>query len=62
VESLRHTLSASDKSFSRFLGEAPLLPDSALKLLKDLCCSEGVDKDVCDGDFTQDLGADGAFN
>ncbi|MCL7031914.1 hypothetical protein MKW94_018052 [Papaver nudicaule] len=43
----------------RFLGEVPLLPDSALKLLEDLCCSEGVDnleKDVRDGDrVTQGL-------
>lgn len=28
---------ASDKSFSRLLGEAPTLPSSLLKLLDDLC-------------------------
>ncbi|KAI3987574.1 hypothetical protein MKX01_021486 [Papaver californicum] len=61
AKSLRDTLPASDKSFSRFLGEVPLLPDSALKLLENLCCSEGFDnlrKDVRDGDrVTQGLGA-----
>ncbi|KAI3860400.1 hypothetical protein MKX03_018196 [Papaver bracteatum] len=61
AKSLRDTLPASDKSFSRFLGEVPLLPDSALKLLEDLCCSEGFDnlgKDVRNGDrVTQGLGA-----
>ncbi|XP_026428427.1 uncharacterized protein LOC113324320 isoform X2 [Papaver somniferum] len=60
AKSLRDTLPASDRSFSRFLGEVPLLPDSALKLLEDLCCSEGFDnlgKDVRDGDrVTQGLG------
>ncbi|OVA07329.1 HEAT [Macleaya cordata] len=61
AKTLRDTLPASDKSFSRFLGEVPLLPGSALKLLEDLCCSDGFDnlgKDVHDGDrVTQGLGA-----
>ncbi|PPR83126.1 hypothetical protein GOBAR_AA37589 [Gossypium barbadense] len=35
---LLDTFPASDKSFSRLLGEVPFLPDSALKLLDDLCC------------------------
>lgn len=66
AKSLQDTLPASDKSFSRFLGEVPLLPDSALKLLEDLCRSGGFDnlgKDVRDGEHvTQSLGADEAFN
>ncbi|KAL6012750.1 hypothetical protein ACLOJK_003239 [Asimina triloba] len=61
AKSLRDSLPASDKSFSRLLGEAPLLPDSVLKLLEELCYSEGFDKhekDVRDGDrVTQGLGA-----
>ncbi|XP_058080830.1 uncharacterized protein LOC131228998 isoform X2 [Magnolia sinica] len=58
---LRDSLPASDKSFSRLLGEVPLLPESVLKLLEELCYSEGFDKhekDVRDGDrVTQGLGA-----
>ncbi|KAH1065466.1 hypothetical protein J1N35_030453 [Gossypium stocksii] len=38
AKSLLDTFPASDKSFSRLLGEVPFLPDSALKLLDDLCC------------------------
>ena len=37
-------LPASDKSFSKLLGEVPLLPDSALKLLDDLCSSDVTDQ------------------
>ena len=55
------SLPASDKSFSRFLGEAPILPESAFKLLEDLCqlCGyENHTKDASDGDrITQGLGA-----
>ncbi|KAK6940297.1 Symplekin C-terminal [Dillenia turbinata] len=61
AKSLLDALPASDKSFSRLLGEAPSLPDSALKLLEDLCCSDGFDKRgnaVRDGDrVMQGLGA-----
>ncbi|KAL0923242.1 hypothetical protein M5K25_007290 [Dendrobium thyrsiflorum] len=51
---------ASDKSFSRLLGEAPFLPDSALRFLEDVCYSSVYDhlkKDASDGDrATQGLG------
>ncbi|KAF6157886.1 hypothetical protein GIB67_015202 [Kingdonia uniflora] len=60
AKSLRDKLPASDKSFSRFLGEVPLLPDSALTLLEHLCYSEGFDngKGTRDSDrITQGLGA-----
>lgn len=52
---------ASDKSFSKLLGEVPFLPESALKLLDELCYSEVFDshgKEVRDGErVTQGLGA-----
>lgn len=55
------TLPASDKYFSRLLGEVPVLPESALKLLDDLCYSNVHDlngKEVRDGErVTQGLGA-----
>lgn len=59
ARSLLETLPATDKSFSRLLGEVPYLPDTALKLLNDVCCSDhGLRKDVRDGDHvTQGLGA-----
>ncbi|XP_042507981.1 symplekin isoform X2 [Macadamia integrifolia] len=61
ARSLWDTLPASDKSFSRLLGEVPHLPDSALKMLEELCCVDGSGlhvKDVRDGDrVTQGLGA-----
>ncbi|XP_050213474.1 uncharacterized protein LOC126664901 [Mercurialis annua] len=61
AKSLLDAFPASDKSFSRLLGEAPLLPESALKLLDDLCCSVVLDphgKEVNDGErVTQGLGA-----
>ncbi|KAJ4967464.1 hypothetical protein NE237_019313 [Protea cynaroides] len=61
ARSLWDTLSASDKSFSRLLGEVPHLPDSALKMLEDLCYADGFcfhGKDARDGDrVTQGLGA-----
>lgn len=52
-------LPATDKSFSRLLGEVPLLPDSALELLDNLCYSDYQHgKDGHDGDrVTQGLGA-----
>ena len=55
------SLPASDKSFSRLFGEAPILPESAFKLLEDLCQLRGYEnhkKDTSDGDrVTQGLGA-----
>ncbi|KAK8705554.1 hypothetical protein V6N13_049154 [Hibiscus sabdariffa] len=59
-KSLLDTLPASDKSFSRLLGEVPFLPDSALKLLDDLCSSDAFDvtgKEIRDAErVTQGLG------
>ncbi|GLT60543.1 hypothetical protein SLA2020_333050 [Shorea laevis] len=61
VNSLLDTFPATDKSFSRLFGEVPLLPDSALKLLEDLCYSDVFDsngKEVRDVErVTQGLGA-----
>eukprot|EP00257_Ricinus_communis_P017024 XP_015575361.1 uncharacterized protein LOC8288069 [Ricinus communis] len=61
AKSLLDAFPASDKSFSRLLGEVPLLPESALKLLDDLCSSVVLDshgKEVHDGErVTQGLGA-----
>ncbi|KAJ9674105.1 hypothetical protein PVL29_023574 [Vitis rotundifolia] len=61
VNSLLEKLPASDKSFSKLLGEVPLLPDSALKLLDDLCSSDVTDqhgKVIRDRErVTQGLGA-----
>ncbi|KAM5575185.1 hypothetical protein ABKV19_014231 [Rosa sericea] len=58
---LLESFPASDKSFSRLLGEVPVLPDSTLKLLDDLCYSDVIDqhgKDVRDIErVTQGLGA-----
>ncbi|EXC01150.1 hypothetical protein L484_025526 [Morus notabilis] len=52
---------ASDKSFSKLLGEVPILPDSALKLLGNLCYADVIDqhgKDIRDVErITQGLGA-----
>ncbi|OMO50856.1 Armadillo-like helical [Corchorus capsularis] len=60
AESLLDTFPASDRSFSRLLGEAPFLPDSALKLLNDLCyldVSDVTGKEICDAErVTQGLG------
>lgn len=54
------TFPASDKSFTRLLGEVPFLPDSALKLLDDLCYSDVLDvtgKEIRDAErVTQGLG------
>lgn len=43
AKSLLEFFPASDKSFSRLLGEVPLLPESALKVLDDLCYSGVID-------------------
>lgn len=51
---------ASDKSFSRLLGEVPVLPDSTLELLHNLCYRDITDnhgKDIPDIErVTQGLG------
>ncbi|XP_071714228.1 uncharacterized protein [Rutidosis leptorrhynchoides] len=48
---LLDALPANDKSFSRLFSEAPLLPESAFKLLDDICCSyNNYGKDIRDGD------------
>lgn len=61
AKALLDSLPASDKSFCKLLAEAPFLPDSTLKLLEDLCHSNGYShlaKDTCDADrVTQGLGA-----
>ncbi|KAL3505002.1 hypothetical protein ACH5RR_034843 [Cinchona calisaya] len=58
AKSLLENLPATDKSFSRLLGEVPLLTDSVMKLLDDLCCEKYLGKDTSDGDrVTQGLGA-----
>ncbi|KAK9097056.1 hypothetical protein Sjap_022553 [Stephania japonica] len=61
ARSFQDKLPASDKSLSRFLGEVPLLTNSSLKLLEDLCCANGIkqsDIDAHEGDrVTQGLGA-----
>ncbi|CAN6455497.1 unnamed protein product [Victoria cruziana] len=43
AKNLRDNLPASDKSLSRLLGEAPVLPNSALQLLEQLCHPEPVE-------------------
>jgi len=61
AQALRDSLPASDKSLSRLLGEAPFLPESALKVLEGLCHPDTADhhgKEVASGDrVTQGLGA-----
>ncbi|KAJ4850650.1 hypothetical protein Tsubulata_037952 [Turnera subulata] len=61
AKSLLDTFPASDKSFSRLLGEVPLLTESAIKLLDDLCFHDVLDshgKEVRDTErVTQGLGA-----
>ncbi|XP_044474589.1 symplekin isoform X3 [Mangifera indica] len=61
AKSLLDAFPASDKSFSRLLGEVPFLPDSGLDLLDNLCSSDVFDlhgKEVRDGErVTQGLGA-----
>lgn len=61
TKSLLDSFPASDKSFSKLLGEVPLLPESILKVLNDLCYSDVIDhhgKIVRDIErVTQGLGA-----
>lgn len=61
AQALRDSLPASDKSLSRLLGEAPFLPESALKLLEASCHPDTADhpsREVASGDrVTQGLGA-----
>ncbi|KAL4179988.1 hypothetical protein AMTRI_Chr13g122920 [Amborella trichopoda] len=61
AKALRDSLPASDKSLSRLLGEVPLLPASALKLLENLCQPDASDhqgNELRNGDrVTQGLGA-----
>ncbi|XP_015697301.2 uncharacterized protein LOC102714049 isoform X2 [Oryza brachyantha] len=59
ARSLIHSLPASDKSFSKFLCDAPYLPESMLKLLENICVSQGNSQQAKDGDgdrVTQGLG------
>ncbi|KAH7524822.1 hypothetical protein FEM48_Zijuj06G0159900 [Ziziphus jujuba var. spinosa] len=61
TKSLLDSFPASDKSFSKLLGEVPILPDSILRLLDDLCYSNVTDqhgKSIRDVErVTQGLGA-----
>ncbi|XP_024930588.3 uncharacterized protein LOC107421396 isoform X3 [Ziziphus jujuba] len=61
TKSLLDSFPASDKSFSKLLGEVPILPDSILRLLDDLCYSNVTDqhgKNIRDVErVTQGLGA-----
>ncbi|RDX88032.1 Symplekin, partial [Mucuna pruriens] len=45
AKTLLDSFPASDKSFSRLLGEVPLLPESSLKILNDLCSSDVISHD-----------------
>uniref|UniRef100_A0A0E0FRM6 Symplekin n=1 Tax=Oryza nivara TaxID=4536 RepID=A0A0E0FRM6_ORYNI len=59
ARSLIHSLPASDKSFSKFLCDAPYLPESMLKLLEDICVSQGNSQQTKDSDgdrVTQGIG------
>ncbi|XP_074592745.1 uncharacterized protein LOC141848595 [Curcuma longa] len=59
AKALLDSLPATDKSFSKLLVEAPILPDSSLKLLEGLChsnCNEHHLEETLDGDrVTQGL-------
>lgn len=58
ANSLLVDLPASNKSFSRLLGEVPFIPDSVLGLLDDMCTKSHSGTDARDGDrVTQGLGA-----
>ncbi|XP_051150744.1 uncharacterized protein LOC127265101 [Andrographis paniculata] len=58
AKSLLINLPASDKSFSRLLGEVPCMPDSVLALLDDICTNSHSTTDGRGGDrVTQGLGA-----
>ncbi|KAL2471518.1 symplekin [Abeliophyllum distichum] len=57
AKSLLDAFPATDKSFSRLLGEVPYLPESVLGLLDDLCSGSHYGVDGHDGDrVTQGLG------
>ncbi|KAL2489096.1 Symplekin [Forsythia ovata] len=57
AKSLLDAFPATDKSFSRLLGEVPYLPESVLRLLDDLCSGSHSGVDGRDGDrVTQGLG------
>ncbi|TKY74495.1 Symplekin protein [Spatholobus suberectus] len=45
AKTLLDSFPASDKSFSRLLGEVPLLPESSLNILNDLCYSDVIGHD-----------------
>ncbi|CAJ2643153.1 unnamed protein product [Trifolium pratense] len=45
AKTLLDSFPATDKSFSRLLGEVPFLPESALKVLEDLCYADVIDHD-----------------
>ncbi|XP_057773188.1 uncharacterized protein LOC130992538 isoform X1 [Salvia miltiorrhiza] len=58
AKSLLVDLPASNKSFSRLLGEVPCIPDSVLGILDDMCTKSHSGIDGRDGDrVTQGLGA-----
>ncbi|KAG6409207.1 hypothetical protein SASPL_132241 [Salvia splendens] len=58
AKSLLVDLPASNKSFSRLLGEVPRIPDSILGMLDDMCTKSHSGTDGRDGDrVTQGLGA-----
>ncbi|PIN15390.1 hypothetical protein CDL12_11968 [Handroanthus impetiginosus] len=58
AKSLLEDLPASDKSFSRLLGEAPHIPESVLRLLYDACTGSHSEPGGHHGDrVTQGLGA-----
>ncbi|KAL2340050.1 hypothetical protein Fmac_007990 [Flemingia macrophylla] len=42
AKTLLDSFPASDKSFSRLLGEVPFLPESSMKILNDLCYSDVI--------------------
>jgi symplekin len=54
---LRDSLPSSDKSLSRLLGDAPLLPLTSLKLVEDLCNPEGGGEVPTGDRITQGLSA-----
>ncbi|KAH7422666.1 hypothetical protein KP509_12G019100 [Ceratopteris richardii] len=49
AEGLRDVMPPSDKSFSKLLGEAPVLPLAALQLLESLCNPTGKNKELLEG-------------
>ncbi len=54
---MRDSLPSSDKSLSRLLGDAPLLPLTSLKLVEDLCNPEGGGEVPTGDRITQGLSA-----